>query len=277
MNQSAAKDLPLEGLPIWQIVKASYRDTFRHSRAFATAAALPFLISVILAALTTGAIEDQDQVLVVRIIPDSILVALFEIAWLRFLLLDTDAARPSFLPRPGARILPYVGYALFLLLLSVPSYVTFLAFEQLADVRTPDWWVFLAATLLLYVVGIYFSLRFGFVYLWIAVDAPERLGASWRRTRGNGLRLLLILFIVAAPPFLLTLSSVPLLAVLSPESAARLDNNSATGLLLWTNIAVEELINYVLYGLSATAMVHAFRHLTGWISDRDRTILERFE
>ena len=275
MSNVTAEELPPERLPVWRIVKACYRDTFRHGHALAKAAAVPLLISVAVAALATGAIADENQLLIVRSIPDIVLIAFFEIAWLRLLLLDRDEAAPGFLPRPGARIFPYVGYALLLSLFYAPAVFAFLTSEAVSQTEAA-WIYWLVAALVLYVVGIYFSLRLGFVYLWIAVDAPERLDASWRRTRGNGLRLLLILFIVATPIVFLAFASLPLLATLSPESAFRLETNSATGVLLWTSVAVEQFITFLVYGLSAAAMVRAFSHLAGWSLDR-REILERFD
>ena len=275
MSNVTAEEPPLEKLPVWQVAKAGYRDTFRHGHVFGRAAAVPFLISVALAALAAGAIEDENQLLMVRTIPDTILISLFEIAWLRFLLLDTDEAAPGFLPRPGMRILPYIGYALLLALVYLPAILAFLVLDQVSETEFV-WIYWLGALLALFVLGVYLSLRFGFVYLWIAVDAPQRLRASWRRTRGNGLRLLVILFIIAAPAFLVSAASAPLLSLLSPQSTASLLTDGPTGLLLWANLAVEQFITFLLYGLSAAAMVRAFSHLTGWSLDR-RDILERFE
>lgn len=258
---------PTPRIPIWQTVKAGYRNAFGNFRVLLTAAALPIVIS----ALLEATIPEESAWL--RILPSFAAIALFEIVWLRFLLLPSPDTRPGFLPNPGRRFWPFFGYYLLLLLPYLPA-LFFQHFAEKHDGPVPVLSIALIAVL--YALGIYLGARFSFAFLWIATDAPQRLGASWRTTRKNGLRLIIALCLVAVPPLLLLFGIGALATIFAPEIAAQIEAGEFEGWVFWAVLLVGNVLLYLYYAVTCTVLVHAFSVLTGW-NAVPQEILERFE
>ena len=263
-------------VPVWQTVKTGYRDTFGNPAVFAAAAALPFLLTV---GLVIGLAEAGagPMTFLIEAPVSVVLTVCFELVWLRFLLLGPKGRRPAFLPEANRRFRVFLGYTLLLALLTVagsalialPAYRTESSLED-----TP--YLIYALGLAIYVVGIYFYLRLGFVLLFVAVDAPQRLGESWRLTRGNGMWLLLIILLSLLP--LLTIPFIAGIAIVLafPESSAQVESGSLTGWALWLDVFFTQLMLFCFYGVSSAALVQAFCHLSGWSRQRDE-LYQRFE
>ena len=258
-------------LPIWQTVKAAYRDSFGNPSALLTAAAIPFVLSLLLDTAMPAEAGDLGSD-ILRLVLDSVAVALFEITWFRHLMLGGDAGRPGPLPAIDRRLRLFLCYTLLLSLLFVPN----LLVEKLVGPAVQLAPHLLVPAVFLLAASSYLFVRFAFVSLWIAVDAPERLGESWRYTRRNGLRILVAVVLVAVPILLPLFGLGIVLAIVAPELAARLESGSLDGGALWLHKAGSNILLYLYYALSCAALVRAFGLLTGWLGDR-RALLERFD
>jgi hypothetical protein len=258
-------------LPVWRTAVASYRDTFDNFGAFLAAAALPCLLTFAL-----GILLPEDSGVpgagFLRFLLENLFVAVFELAWFRLLLLRTPQTRPRLLPRLHRRLLPYLGYTLLMLLLHLPYVVFIYQPENLVDAPILTY-VLIGV---LYLAAVYFNLRFVFVYLWIAVDAEGRLGASWRATRKNGLRLMIVVLAVGIPLLLVLIAGGTLLVLLSPEYAVEAEAGTADGWFSWIDMVLTQILLFAYYGVSGAALTRAFCILTGWMSNRGE-LLERFE
>jgi hypothetical protein len=250
---------------------AGYRETFSNLGAFATAAMVPCLLIVAL-----GYFLPEDSVVpgaaLFSFLLENFFVVFFELAWFRFLLLRSAETRPRPLPRLDRRLMPYLGYTLVLLLFHLPYVLFIYKPERLADAPVLTYVVIG----LLYLSAVYLNLRFIFVFLWIASDGPGRLRASWRATRKNGLRLLIITLATGVPLLLVLAVAGTLLVVLFPEYALDSEAGEAEGWVHWIDVAITQILLFINYGVSGAALAQAFCLLTGWVSNRGE-LLERFE
>ena len=259
-------------VPVWQVVKAAYRDTFGNFRVFVIAAAVPFGLSLLL----DMAIQEETAGLglgILHLVMSTVIGAFFEVAWFRHLLLDGATARPGLVPPLGRRLTLFVGYNLLLTLLFMPALFIERALPQ-AAASTPL--AFGSLAIALYAVAAYLSVRFAFVSPWIALDAPERLGESWHRTTGNGLRILIALVVVALPFVLLIFAFGAIIAIIAPDLSALFENSRLEGGTRWFVMIAGNTLLFLYCALNGAVLVHAFCALTGWQPDR-RELLERFE
>ncbi|CAN0441005.1 unnamed protein product, partial [Ectocarpus fasciculatus] len=250
---------PPTKLPIWQTVKAGYSTVFDNPGALARAAALPVIISILLEGLIPE--ESGSALGMLRIVLTFVVFALFQIVWLRFLLLRSTDVRPGFLNLPGRRFLPFLGYSLLLLIPYLPA----LLFQYSAanhDGPVPVFTIVLIVAF--YAFALYLGIRFGFTFLWIAIDAPQRLGTSWRATRKNGLRIAIAFGAVAAPLFALFFVGGALTSIMSTDIASQLETGVYETWLFWILLILGNATFYLYYALACTVMARAFSALTGW-------------
>lgn len=257
-------------VPFWRTVKAAYRDTFGKLLTLLPAAALPFALSVLVEVLLPEQLGSGMAVL--RVFLNALIVAIFELVWLRYLLLGREAS-PRLLPPPDRRLARFVGYSLLLTLLVLPAMFMQAVLAQPA-LEAPH--VIGAMTIVLYVVGSYFWVRFAFVFPSIALDAPERLGPAWRATRRNGLRILVAIVLVGMPLLLPLLAFGALLSIVAPDMATALEEGRIEGALWWILLAGSQVLLFLYYALSTAVLARAFCALTGWTVNRSE-LLERFE
>lgn len=266
----------LSKVPVWQAVKTGFRDSFGNPTVFAAAAVLPLLLTV---ALVIGLAEAGagDKGFLIEAPVSLLLACCFELVWLRFLLLGPQGRRLTFLPEANRRFRIFLGYTLLLALLTVAGIMlAALPAYGLSNALEGTPYLIYGLVVVLYVVGVYFYLRLGFVLFFVAVDAPQRLSDSWRLTRGNGIRLLFILLLSLLP--LLTIPFVAGIAIVLafPESSAQVETGNLTGWALWLDVFFTQLMMFCFYGVSSAALVQAFCHLSGWSRERDE-LYQRFE
>lgn len=269
MTAIGVASLPRMKVPIWRTTKAAYRDTFGNLGALVTAAAVPFALSLL---IDLALPEQQGGAGLLRLFLSTLVVALFELAWLRHLLLGREA-RPRLVPRLDRRLRTFIGYSLLLTLLTVPALLLQTVLEE-TSLPVPE--ILIVAVVILYAVGSYLWVRFGFVFLWIALDARERLGDSWRSTRSNGLRILIVLILVGLPLLLPLFGFGFFVGVVSPELGAQIENSTLEGAPLWVLLVAGNALLYLYYALSCAVVVGAFGVITGWLRHRNE-LLERFE
>jgi len=212
-----------------------------------------------------------------EILGSLLLTISFEVVWLRFLLLGPEGRSTRFLPAVNRRLLVFLGYTLLLALLTVagPVLAALPAYSLNTGLEGTPYLVYgLGAAM--YILGVYFYLRLGFVLLFVAVDAPQRLGDSWRLTRGNGIRLLLILVLSLLPLLAIPFVAGIAIVLAFPESSAQVETGGLTGWALWLDVFFTQLMLFCFYGVSAAALAQAFCHLSGWSRQRDE-LYQRFE
>lgn len=270
-------------VPVWKTIKGACRDTLANLGALIAIAVLPILASILLES-AASAIQDSGLgdvagviVAVLRVALDLLVVALFELAWLRFLLFSSSKAGPRDLLRPGWRLLPFFGYGLVLFIPFLPA---LLLQHGAANHDGPVPAVTIALVVFAYLLGGYFSFRLSFVLLWVAGDAPGRLIASWRATRKNGLRILVATCLIAIPlailVILLSLTVGVALAFVDPELALQLENDTTEGWPFVVTLLIGSVIVFTFYALTCATLYNAFSFLTGWTRNR-KEIFERFE
>ena len=259
-------------LPVWQTAKTAFRDTFGNLGVVAVAAAVPFGLSMLLDAVAREQDTNVGLYLVFQA-ANTVIVALFELSWLRFLLMGRGHGTPRALPATPRRILVFVGYSLALLVLFLPPMVL----SQITEHRgaeTPPGVVI--ATLALYLLATYLWARLSFICPWIAVDAPERFAASWRTTAGNALRLLFTIILVGLPFVLLAGAVLFILAMVGHNGGQPMGAIGQGGVSFWVLLGIGNLLLYLYSALSCAVLAQAFCILTGWQRER-RELLERFE
>lgn len=101
-----------------------------------------------------------------------------------------------------------------------------------------------------------------FRFLLFGPGAAGRFGESWRRTRKNGLRLLVVI-VLASVPLLLNVGVAGVVIVeLYPESVAQVEAGELEGRLSWADIVITQVLLFLFYGISCGAIAQAFGALT---------------
>lgn len=267
---TAAAFEPTPKFPIWRSIKAAFGHIFENPGAFLAAITLPLLASIVLAALMPTVPTRLGQVLLgtaVSLVP----LSLFGLVWYRFLLLQHEEARPRLFPRLGRPFAPFLGYSLVLAVIALPRSIV--AGQESSNATESQ--LIVALTIALFLVTGYVKTRLSFVLPWIAVEEAARLAASWRATRGNGLRILAANLVVIVP------ASLPsgLVRGIFHEDLPAMESGQAaweTAPLVSLMVA-RQLSLYLLAALSIGVMAEAFKHCTGWDKGPRQDILERFE
>ena len=259
----------LQAVPIRETVRAAYRSVFGQLDLVARTAFLPFLLSMML--VVTGNPAVNLLVALLRLIPYTI----FAVAWHRVVLLGPQRAFPAFFPGWSRRHWRFFGYALAVMaittaVISIASIVaaaimlrqdgpidgesTAALVEGTAD-ATGLYGAILAVAFLAMPLVVYILMRFSFVFPAVAVDEGYRLGDAWRHTRGQGVRLVFVMFLTLAPVIFLEL----------------LLFRALTAGLVGTAVAyvIGNVLGYISLALSLSVISGAFRNATGWIPAAD--------
>jgi MFS family permease len=248
------------------------------------AAAAPFLLSVLLAAVTLVA-PAHPLLSVVFAVAGLVPYAIFGVAWSRVTLLGMAAARPPLAPAWAPRHWRFFGYLAAVgavaFGLVVPPLIFGAIQAYMAATQTPSDAVMVALLIaeIVVVVGIlYFLARLSFVFPAAAVDEAYGLRHAWAHTRDQGLRLLATLAFSVVPMLALLWAVAVAFGVFSlPEFdpsrvhdapsaeqaiAQYLADNA--GHLIFAQV-VMTVMSYLLMGLALSAMALAFRACTGWV------------
>jgi hypothetical protein len=282
--------------------RAAFKAVFGHPGMFLKAAAVPFLLSLVLEAAyafspaIAGPISDllafdvqEWGVLDLSFGALALLpFAIFGIALTRLLLIGPRAgAIPS--PLLGGRTWRYFGYSLLLTFTFVFTAVAggfglslLAGLTPAAGAGPTGGWIFGAA-----VVGLlllfYLLIRLSLVYPAVSMDDRLGLRGSWRVTRGNSIKLLGVLI-------LLFLALVLIMLMGSAITGGKVEIGTTSVLVPggpeadWTGILLANapqqlwnlLANFLAGGLMIGALASAYAQLTGWSGPRE-DILERFE
>jgi len=258
-------------VPIGETIRIAYASVFGQIGLVAKTAFLPFLISAVLVVPTLTARDNLVLVLIVsllRLVP----YTLFGVTWHRLILLGTQAAPPVVFPGWQRRHWRFYGFALAITALTT-ALVGVVSLASLgitgggagpeaapgtAEVTLGA----LVAVLIALLLAIYFTLRFSFVFPAVAVEESYGLGDAWRHTRGQGLRLMLVMFLALSPVVLLGWMLIGMLVAPLTGPAGAGSIATSGGVIAYT---LGTALGYLSLALSLTVISSAFRICTGWI------------
>lgn len=254
-------------VPVAETIRLAYAGVFGQIGLVARAALLPFMLSTVLVvpALTAG--DNLAMVLVVsllRLIP----YTLFGVAWHRLILLGARVAPPVVFPGWQRRHWRFYGFALAITALTTALVmaVSLAALAIVGDGAAPESAgprpAELAAGLLAILLLLYLMLRFSFVFPAVAVEESYGLADAWRHTKGQGLRLMLVIFLVLTPVLVSGWLLIGLLVgmLIGPAGAGIGTTAGTTAAYI-----LGSALGYVSLALSLSVISSAFRICTGWI------------
>ncbi len=281
---------PVATLPIWSSVAAVFRTVLIENLGYFPRAVLaPMLLSLLLLLLqvrfgTPLATEGEPPATAsladfLLSLAGTVPYVVFAVAWHRLVLLGPSQGLPAYQPSWRKRHFHFLGYLLLLglfaglFLLFLGLALSFLL-PGLSPEATPSagqellGLTALIAVLLL--VG-WFTLRLSFVLPARALDEAYKLSDSWRQTRGQGLRLLVVLLVVqlviAIPSVIIVVligTSTGVMSVISQMGSGR---ELEAGILLVGILPVlilGFLASYLATALGVTVLSQAFKTCSGW-------------
>lgn len=284
MSQSAPPPAAVRNLPIGATVAQAYAWVFSHLGLVLTATAFPFALSigiVILSFLVGDSVVLRMVLVVLGFVPYTI----FGVAWHRATLLGPTVGAPPLIPSWRPRHWRFFQYMFAVMLIgyavAMPFVIT-VSFGTGADGRSilspVEAAVLIAGSVALMIVLPYIMMRLSFVFPAVSVDETYGIGHAWVHSRGQGFRLLTVVFLTLLPMLLLfwplgSVLGIYLLTDVSiqtgaeptaaPETLGQLVFDSPVGFVLAQLLLTT--INYVTMALVLSAISTAFRTCTGWV------------
>lgn len=266
-------------LPILGSIKETYTAVFGQPALFVKAVAFPLLLSVVLR-FFWDLLSDMESVIldVSAFYIDLIPYAFFGVAWHRLTLLGPDVGRPSLLPRPSRRHVVFLVFAAIVTsIYHLPVRVAGIWADRgwslsSLDTSEPLFSVLsvgIVLIVLFFYLGIpYLMFRLSFVFPATAVEERYRLIHSWRHTRDQGLRLLVLGGAVGTPVYILVLIISHKIDVVFGiyDPTRELSFGSIDGIVYGVvTYVLLPALNYVPIALVISAISLAFRICTGWV------------
>jgi len=271
-------------VPVGATVAAVYRAVFGHLGLLARAAAVPLVLSVGIAMVSLVMPPGPGTMLVsglLALVP----YALFGVAWHRLTLLGPVVGAPVAVPAWTRRHWKFLGYTVAVMVVgyavSLPMGIVIGLIASTAQgghISGGLGGLILGAMVAAAVALGYVSARLSFVFPAVSVDERYRLSHAWVHTAGQGMRLLWIMVLVAAPMVGVMLAVNALLgSILVPEASVPVgpDGMRAPGAMrdyvtanageVLLGQAVFSALNYVLTALLLASISIAFRVATGWV------------
>ena len=265
----------------------SHRFVFGRLDLWLKAAAVPYLISMVLTVLSLMAQPNVGFVVLVTILffgP----YTLFGVAWHRLTLLGPHVSAPRVTPiwkRRHWRFLGYalavtaIGYGLWLgvTVLSVLLVIPLGVAGMFASV-SGKFFSFIVITMVIGAIGfVYLMMRFSFVFPAVAVGEAYGLKHAWPHTRDQGVRLIGLIILTALPILLVSwllklilgffFEGMNVLAVMGDtQDVTVLENFAARNFVpLIVLYGISTVFNYLLMAVMVSAVSIAFRTCTGWV------------
>lgn len=243
-------------LPVFDSASEAYRTVWASIGYLPTAAALPFVLSLLLSLPVSLQPTSQGLGLISWLL-EALPYTLFAVAWHRLVMLGPSVAPPRLAFAWAPRHWRFLGYALLIATGGVVMMGTVLTLANPAS-GTPGLGPLLA--LFLMISFCYVMIRLSLVLPATALDEDYQLRHSWMHTRGQGLRLLAAVTLVMVPVAFASLLVLSLL--LAPSAGADVAAPSG-GRFLMTQLTLAAL-GYIGTALSTTVFAQAFGRLAGW-------------
>ncbi len=280
MSQTTPPPLALRKLPVGATFVEAYSLVFARLGLLVKAAAIPYLISTVLAVLSFMAQSNWALTMLV-VIMGFVPYTIFGVSWHRLTLLGPSAGAPSVTPAWNRRHSRFLGYALVVTLIGYGLMLVIVLSGALLAVPLDASAELILALAVIFggsIVFVYMIMRLSFVFPAVAVDETYRLAHAWTHTRGQGFRLIGLMIITAVPMIAVSwaLGGILGLAFLgdltmptgtegaAPEATMQdfmAENAAAFVLIQLIMVAV----NYLLAALMVSAISIAFRSCTGWV------------
>lgn len=281
MSQTTPPPAAIEPLPISLTFYQAYGVVFSQLPAVFKAAALPFVLSIVIGLLTLTAPASGFWNVVLTIL-GFVPYTIFGVAWHRLSLLGPMAA-PPLIPAWTRRHWRFLGYAVVVILtiytVSLPFLLFGMGMAAPGPGGAPMAGLPMAVTTLAAMVGLlYVMMRLSFVFPAVAVDESYGLGWSWAHTRGQGFRLIGAVLLTLFPMLMVVWMAVAALTVLvMPDPGAMPDPAGTTMEETMRFIFAENApafvlsqlvlsaLNYILMALMVSVISIAFKTCTGWV------------
>ena len=256
----------VQRVPIRETSTAAYRTVFGQLDQLVRAALLPFLLNTVLTVPTLMA-AGNPVLFVVMVLLTLVPYTLFGVTWHRLALLGKPSAPAPVFPGWQRRHWRFYGYAL---LITGINAILQIGLEIAAGgppidesgavvaEAAPRFLLIMACG---FAVFAYIALRLSFVFPAVAVDESYGLKHAWAHTRGQGLRLLLIIVITLFPVMFIGMTLIAVVVGLFAPSGEA----AGTGGYALTYLLMSALL-YVLLALSLAVVSTAFRICTGWVA-----------
>lgn len=253
----------IQSLPVGQTITASYRFVQERPALLVRAAAVPYFLAVVVAS-GLWFVRDVESIAIellelgISLIPYTI----FAVAWHRATLLGSEAGYPAIRTPVERRHVVFFAFALVAdLIYFLPLTAVAPLSEEAGALGRMILW-FLAYGLLSYVV-----LRLSFVFPAASVDERYRFQHSWQHTRGQGLRLFMVVVGVSLPVTLIVVALTAIILfsahIVDPAFGSRDITELDTFLFVIYSLLLP-LFNFVPVALIVSAVSIAFRTCTGW-------------
>jgi hypothetical protein len=282
MSQTTPPPAAIRPLPVSLTVYQAYGMVLSQLPAVFKAAALPFVLSIVLGLATLMA-PGSGLWNVVLTILGFVPYTLFGVAWHRLSLLGPAAAPPPLVPAWTRRHWRFLGYAVIVILtiytVSLPFLLLGMGMAPPGPGGAPMAGLPMAAVALAAMVGlVYVMMRLSFVFPAVAVGESYGLGLSWAHTRGQGFRLIGAVLLTLFPMVMVVWMAIAALTVLvMPDPGAMPDPEGATMEETMRFIFLENApafvisqlvlsaLNYILMALMVSVISIAFKTCTGWV------------
>ncbi len=275
MSQTTPPPLALRKLPVGATFAEAYRLVFARLGLLVKAAAIPYLISTVLAVVSIMAQSNWALAILVAIL-GFVPYTIFGVSWHRLTLLGPSAGAPSVTPAWQRRHWRFLGYALAVTLIGYGlMLVVMLSGMLLASAIG-----FLAGFIIFggFIVFLYMMMRLSFVFPAVAVDEAYRLAHAWTHTRGQGFRLIGLMILAALPMIVAywVLGGILGLVFLGgltmpmgtegvPPEAMMQDFPAETAAPFIVFQLIMAAVGYLLTAVIVSAISIAFRSCTGWV------------
>ena len=258
----------VQDLPVGGTVKAAFSSVVSQPAALIRAALVPMVMFYLLYGLQLAVGDNIAGTVVVdllQLFPHT----LFAVAWHRVVLLGPAAMPVPMVPVWQKQHWRFLGYTL--IFMAIGYGFELLYGPLIAPLMTQGSEVGLLPLLMItLLLASYVSLRLSFVFPAAAVDERYGFADSWRHTKGQGLRLMVAMFLVLILAILgliliiLGLSMILdfLLTIVFTIFGA--SERPAAGPVA---MAIVLPLGYVIFALSVSVISIAFRTCTGWVPD----------
>ncbi len=280
MSQTTPPPLALRKLPVGATFAEAYSLVFARLGPLVKAAAIPYLMSTVLAVLSLTAPSNWALTMLVAIM-GFVPYTIFGVSWHRLTLLGPSAGAPSMTPAWKRRHWRFLGYALAVTLIGYGLVLVIVLSGVLLAMPLGASAELILALAVIFggsIVFLYVVMRLSFVFPAVAVDEAYRLAHAWTHTRGQGFRLIGLMVLTALPMIvaywalggILSLAflgdlTVPMGTEGVPPEAVMQDfvaENAAPFIVFQLIMTV---VGYLLTALMVSAISIAFRSCTGWV------------
>ncbi len=280
MSQTTPPTLALRKLPVGATFAEAYRLVSARLDPLVKAAAIPYLMSTVLAVLSFVVPSNWTLTMLVTIL-GFVPYTIFGVSWHRLTLLGPSAGAPSVMPAWSRRHWRFLGYICAVTLIGYGLMAVITLIGVLLAMSLGESAVLFLALAGIFggsVVFLYMMMRLSFVFPAVAVDETYRLAHAWTHTRGQGFRLIGLVLLTTLPVFVVSwalagILGIPLFGDLTmptgtegaPPEAVMQDvmaENAASYIVFQLIMGA---VGYLFTGLMVSAISIAFRSCTGWV------------